>query len=138
MSRIAFAAPIVLLLSACAVTPAAQSPVASAASFADATPVEIKLTNFAFQPDDLQLRAGQAYAVSFTNEGFPHDWTAPEFFANAQIAAADTGKVENGMVNVAPGTTVVVHLVPAAGSYQIICAKPGHADRGMTGTISVS
>ena len=137
MFRTALISASALLLSACAVSPEANT-VASAPNFANATPVEIKLTNFAFQPDDLQLRAGQPYAISFTNEGFPHDWTAPEFFANAQIAPADMAKVNGGMVDVAPGNTVVVHLVPARGSYQIICAKPGHADRGMTGSISVS
>lgn len=133
--RIAFTAGFALLLAAGGATSAyANHHLAS-----EAETIAITLDNFSFGPKDLQLEAGKAYTLEFTNVGFPHDFTAAEFFAAAEVAEEDAGKVVNGMVDVAPGTTVTIHIVaPAAGNYEIVCGKRGHADLGMTGSITVS
>ena len=138
MSRIAFIAAAPLLLAACASYPSGGSSASDTASFDQVETVEIALTNFAFGPDALELEAGKAYALQFTNEGFPHDYTAPEFFAAAQIAPEDAGSVVDGVVDVPPGGTVTVRLIPVAGTYEVLCVKPGHADLGMKGSITVS
>jgi uncharacterized cupredoxin-like copper-binding protein len=135
--RIAITASFALLFAAGGATSALAEH--HMASEADAETIAVTLDNFSFAPTDIQLEAGKAYVLEFSNVGFPHDFTAPEFFAAAEIAAEDAGNVVDGAVNVAPGTSVTVHLVaPAAGSYEVLCGRPGHADLGMTGSITVS
>ncbi len=136
--RIAITASSALLLAAGGATSALAEHHLASEDAADAETIAITLDNFSFGPQDLQLEAGKSYTLEFTNVGFPHDFTAAEFFAAAEIAPEDAGKVMDGAVDVAPETTVTIHLVPAAGSYDILCGKPGHADLGMTGTITVN
>ncbi len=135
MKRLALTAALPFLLAACATTDGGAPQAAAAAA-----PVTIAVTldNFSFGPSDIQMTAGQPYVLELTNVGFPHDFTAPEFFAAADVAAEDAGKISNGVVDVPPGTTVTIHLTPAAGSYDLLCVRPGHADNGMTGSITVS
>lgn len=109
------------------------------ASEAGGETIAITLDNFSFGPQDLQLEAGKAYTLEFSNVGFPHDFTATDFFAAAEVDEEDAGKVVDGVVDVAPGTSVTIHIVaPAAGTYEVQCGRPGHADLGMTGSITVS
>jgi plastocyanin len=61
--------------------------------------VNIALSNFAFTPETLQLHRGQAYRLHFVNQGSSgHNFSAPEFFAAAQINPADAGAVSGGKV----------------------------------------
>jgi uncharacterized cupredoxin-like copper-binding protein len=135
--RIAFTASFALLLAAGGATSALAEH--HLASEAEAETIAITLDNFSFAPKDIQLEAGKTYALEFSNVGFPHDFSAPDFFAAAEIAEEDAGKVADGVVDVPPGTTVTILIVaPAAGSYDALCGRPGHADLGMTGSITVS
>ncbi len=81
-------------------------------------------TEFAFTPGELTLAQGEPVNVTFVNDGrLPHDFVVPEL--DIHIAAG-------------PGQTATIGLTPAeAGVYSIVCTLPGHAGRGMTGSLVV-
>ena len=98
--------------------------------------VTITLDNYSFLPAPITLAAGQPVRLSFVNRsGRRHDFTAPEFFANAQILA---GAAPRGRVDVAAGGRATVDLIPAKGQYKVHCAKFTHGMRGMKTTIIVN
>jgi uncharacterized cupredoxin-like copper-binding protein len=90
-----------------------------------------------FQPDHLNLRAGQPYTLRLENHGKEmHEFTAPAFLKAATIR--DKSKLANGGgdIVVQPGSTVSIALIaPAKGHYDLICAD--HDWDGMTGSITV-
>jgi plastocyanin len=108
--------------------PAAQS----------AETINISLSDYAFAPAALELKAGTAYHLHFTNAGSKdHDFTAPEFFAAAQVAPDDQAKIRRGKVAVDKGLEVDVTITPAAGNYKTSCTHFMHSMMGMHGTIAV-
>lgn len=128
-----------VILAGCAtthlITPSVE---ASATAFSDAQAVDVTLANFDFTPPTIHLRAGQAYRLQLHNAAMGgHDFTAPEFFASARVAAADAAKVAQGKVELTAGKSETVRLVPAAGRYKLVCSHLGHAVLGMTGQIVV-
>ncbi len=131
--------PLLGLLAGCATSHAIQPQLApTSVDFGGATAARVELANFDFTPRQIHLRAGRPYRLELVNAGSGgHDFSAPEFFAAARIAPADAALVSGGEVDVPGGTTRIVHLVPAAGSYKLACTHLGHALLGMTGTIVV-
>ncbi len=129
-----------LVLAACAATHPIQPRLASAVTSFDHAPViTVSLSNFAFSPQHLALHSGQPVVLVLDNTaGGGHDFTAPEFFAAAQVAAADAALVAGGQVELQGGQSVTLHLVPAAGEYRLSCTHLGHSVLGMTGSITVS
>jgi uncharacterized cupredoxin-like copper-binding protein len=99
----------------------------------------VNLVDYKFEPSTIRLTAGKPTILRLTNvAGQPHEFAAPEFFANATVRAADAKSInKEGEAEVAPGTHVDIELVPKAGTYHLQCNKPGHAARGMQGTIIV-
>ncbi len=127
------------LLAGCAASHAIQPQLAPASvNFGGATVARVQLDNFDFAPRQIHLRAGRPYQLELANVASGgHDFAAPEFFAAARIAPADAALVTAGEVDVPGRTTRTVHLVPAAGTYKLVCTHLGHALLGMTGTIVV-
>ena len=98
----------------------------------------ISLTDYAFTPAEISLKAGTAYHLHFTNAGSKeHDFTAPEFFAAAQIAPDDQAKVKKGKITLDKGQEIDVTVTPAAGIYKVTCTHFMHSMMGMHGTIAV-
>lgn len=104
-----------------------------------ATPIAISLTNYAFTPSAINLKAGTTYRVHFTNDGSKgHNFNAPEFFAASQIAQADQSKIDEGSVELDPGQAVDITVTPnRAGSYSLNCTHFLHTMLGMHGNITV-
>ena len=104
-----------------------------------ATPIAITLSNYAFAPATLDLHAGTTYQLHFTNSGSKdHNFSAPAFFAAAQIAADDQGKVRQGSVELASGQSVDVTVTPGqAGTFPVECTHFMHKTMGMHGSIIV-
>ena len=122
-------APVIVLSS---ISPAASGQTTSP------QPVEIKLTDFRFTPDALQLRQGQPYRLRFVNAGSGgHNFAAPEFFAAAQIDPADAPMVAKGKVEIDKGQTREIRLTPAAGTDKGKCTHFMHSAVGMKGRIAV-
>lgn len=98
--------------------------------------VEVTLSNFAFTPQSLHLKAGRPYLLHFTNAGSGgHNFSAPEFFASA-LYPSGVGP-DGGVVELHKGASADVSLVPAAGQYKLKCSHFLHATMGMTGDIVV-
>ena len=100
--------------------------------------INISLSDYAFAPAALELKAGTAYHLHFTNAGSKdHDFTAPEFFAAAEVAPDDQAKIRRGTVAVDKGHEVDVTVTPVAGNYKASCTHFMHSMMGMHGIIAV-
>ena len=120
----------VLVLAALAVTRAASAQTAET--------INIALTDYAFAPAEINLKAGTAYHLHFTNAGTKdHDFTAPELFAASQVAPDDQVKIKRGTVAIDKGQEVDVTITPGAGKYKVSCTHFMHSMMGMHGTIAV-
>lgn len=102
---------------------------AAAAQIVAAPVQSIALYSYGFNPTPIVLNAGKAVTLSFVNRaGKSHDFTAEKFFRASKILS---GKVGEGEVDLAPGQTASVTLVPAAGRYKAHCGHPFHKMLGM-------
>ena len=103
------------------------------------TPVTITLTDYAFAPGTLDLKAGTAYQLHFVNSGSKdHNFSAPEFFAAVQVAPDDQAKIAKGIVELANGKTVDITVTPgSAGTFAVECTHFMHKMMGMHGNIVV-
>ena len=102
--------------------------------------IEVKLSNFAFDPSTITLQHGQHYVLALRNDAKGgHDFEAREFFAAAAVDPADKGKLEDGKVELEGGAGAQIGLTAPArpGSYKLRCTHFLHSTFGMTGTIVV-
>jgi plastocyanin len=101
--------------------------------------IAVRLSNFAYSPDPLRLRAGVPVRLQFVNtSGGGHDFVAPAFFA-ASVFAPGSAPPPEGRLDVPAGATVELTLTPrAAGSYEVACTHFLHSLFGMTGKVVVS
>lgn len=101
--------------------------------------VEVRLSNFKFTPDTIQMRHGEAYRLHLINEANGgHNFDAHQFFAAAQVSPSDRAKVGKGTIELRKGEAVDIRLVaPAAGTYKLHCSHFLHSSFGMTGEIVV-
>jgi plastocyanin len=101
--------------------------------------INISLTNYAFTPKAITLKAGTTYHLHFINNGSKdHSFSAPDFFAASQIAPEDQAKVKKGLVEMESGQSVDVAVTPSrAGTFGVECTHFMHAMMGMHGSITV-
>jgi plastocyanin len=85
--------------------------------------IEVTATDFAFDPGDITVEAGEDLAIVLTSEDLLHDFTIDELDAHV---AADRGETAEG------GLTA-----EGAGTYTYYCSVPGHREAGMEGTLTV-
>ena len=127
MFPLRLAAPAALALAAIASAPVAAQPSASAQT--------VILYSHGYNPDPIVLAAGRPIALTFVNRaGKGHDFTAKKFFRTSRIVS---GKVAGGEIDLGPGQSTTVTLVPAAGRYKVHCGHPFHAMLGMRAEIVV-
>ncbi|HEY3849026.1 MAG TPA: cupredoxin domain-containing protein [Acetobacteraceae bacterium] len=116
----------------CAAT-AAPPPV----DWSKAQTMRVEMVDNRFVPDHLTFRHGVTYRLHLVNHGKDlHEFTAPEFFAEAMVR--DPEKLANGGkdVVVQPDETADIDLVPQRpGQYDLRCAD--HDWDGMVGSIEV-
>lgn len=108
----------------------------TAPDWSKAETVTVSMSNYAFTPSTLTLKANQPYKLVFTSTVMKdHDFAAPELFAAGTIAPEDAGKVSKGAVEVDDGSTVAVRFMPTKpGTYNFTCDHFMHAMLGMKGT----
>ncbi|WP_340588036.1 plastocyanin/azurin family copper-binding protein [Erythrobacter alti] len=130
---------LLLALSACAIPQTITPRIAPASSnFAEAPRVEVQLDSFSFEPRTLHFVADRPVVLVLTNvSNGGHNFSAPGFFAASQIADYDASVIADGLVEVAPGASVELRLIPAAGGYDVDCTHVGHTVLGMSGSIVV-
>ncbi len=105
----------------------------------------IELSEFAFTPNDIPLKAGQPYIVTVVNKGaVKHEFTAGDFFGSVAFRKAEDASAEFKApapheVEVFAGKTIELYLIPTkAGTYKLVCEIKGHLEAGMFGTITVA
>jgi uncharacterized cupredoxin-like copper-binding protein len=102
-----------------------------------AHPVKVLMVDDRFVPDHLTFHHGTPYRLLLQNAGKDlHEFTAPNFFADAVLrdpgALAQNGKE----VVVQPGAEALVYLMPVnPGTFELTCAD--HDWDGMVGQIVV-
>ena len=100
--------------------------------------VTVRLSNFAFDPEHLRLKANMPVRLRLVNEGGRHDFSAPAFFAASSFASGSSAPPD-GDISVGSGETVEVALVPRKpGTYPLKCTHFLHSLFGMHGTIEVA
>lgn len=113
--------------------------VTAPADFAQARTIEIALSSFDVAPTVIQLEAGRPVILHITNHSRQgHDFTAPDFFAAAELRPNDARWVRENAIDLRGGQEVSLGLKPAAGRYTFKCGHPLHKMLGMSGTIIVT
>jgi uncharacterized cupredoxin-like copper-binding protein len=118
---------------------AAMAILASGPALAQAIPLEVRLSNFKFQPRSIELQAGKQYVLTLTNGSRGgHNFTAKEFFAAASVNPSDRSAIAKGTVEV-PGESrrTIRFRAPARGTYKVKCTHTLHGTFGMRGEILV-
>jgi uncharacterized cupredoxin-like copper-binding protein len=97
-----------------------------------------------FVPNHLQFKAGKRYKLALSNpSNIKHYFTAKDFADAIWSQKVDAGNVEvKGAIHeleLRTGTQADWVFVPArAGTYELRCTVPGHAEAGMVGTIEIT
>ena len=108
-------------------TPESATPVATtgqAPAAAAPTAVSVSMVDLKFEPADVTIPANTDVTVTVTNDGaLDHNWDVLGTAFKTEIAGG--GDVQ----------TLTVNL--AAGSYDVQCDVPGHAQAGMVGKLTV-
>lgn len=117
---------------------AAAASTAPPIDWAAAPRLEVRLANFSYAPETIRLSAGQPVVLRLANASSGgHDFTAPAFFAAAQVRAEDRAAIVDGGVEVAGRASREIGLVPSAGRYPLKCGHAFHKLLGMSGAILV-
>jgi len=87
------------------------------------TTVSITYVDFAFEPKDITVAAGQDVTLNFQNAG-----------AAQHAYKIDDPLVESATIN--GGETDSITINVPAGTYESYCPVPGHKDLGMVGTLT--
>ncbi len=105
---------------------------------APATEQTVSASEFAFDPSDLNLAAGQEVTVQLDNGGaVEHNFTVLN--AGEEITSEDQfseDMVLAAVDNTAAGESNTASMTLEPGTYQAICTIPGHFAAGMQATIT--
>ena len=82
-------------------------------------------TEYAFNPSTITVKKGEAVTITFKNAGaYPHNFSVADLNVKSKT--------------IQPGAQDTFTFTPTkTGSFAYICTVPGHADRGMKGTLTV-
>ncbi len=108
----------------------------------------VRMTNFAFAPDILEVDAGDVLEIAIQNvEPVLHDFTIDKIDADVHVSYlggtgehAHTEAQADADVHFAltePGSGVVHMKINEPGEYVFYCTVPGHREAGMEGTLTV-
>jgi plastocyanin len=90
----------------------------------------VSLIDYGFEPADATAASGDT--LELTNDGeLPHNYTIVEgdpTGGGPEVAASD---------DIEPGGNGSLTVDAEPGDYGVLCTIPGHAEQGMTGTITV-
>ena len=118
--------------------PAGRAEQTSATAGAAQT-VTVRLSNFAYDPDHLRLKANVPVRLRLVSDSSGrHDFSAPAFFA-ASTYPSGSSAPPDGDISVGSEETVELVVVPRKpGTYPLRCTHFLHSLFGMHGTIEVS
>lgn len=120
-------------------TPAAAQP-AARTTVTEKKPVTIVVDTprHGFHPQVIRMPGGVPVRLVVTNpSGSDHDFTAPEFFATAQVNDADAHVLEGDRIEVPKYSSVSIRLIARPGHYDLKSTKALDLASGMQGQILV-
>jgi uncharacterized cupredoxin-like copper-binding protein len=132
-----------LMLAACGSAPPeadmARQAAAPSLEWNSAPAITVRMSDFAFEPEHLSLRAGMPVRLVLVNDsGSEHNFSAPALFANSAFGPG-SAPLADGAVTVAAKHTVELQLVPVKpGDYPLDCTEMLHSMFGMSGSIEVT
>ncbi len=100
----------------------------------------VTMTDFKFQPDTLNVSAGQTLTVNLQNTGsVQHTFTVMKTPVSGSYTQADAGNIyfNSDVIQAGSSKTVTFTAPSTAGTYQIICTVQGHLEAGMHGSLVV-
>jgi uncharacterized cupredoxin-like copper-binding protein len=99
--------------------------VQAAANISNSQQISVTGTEFSFDPSVITVKKGVPVEITFKNNGkYPHNLTI--------------GDLSVATKTIQPGQQDTVTFTPAiTGQFSFLCTVPGHADKGMTGTLNV-
>ena len=116
----------------------AAAPAAAQPDWRAAREYEVLLSNLDIQPETIRLKAGEPVRLRLVNNStIPHSFTARNFLRRGDVRPRERALAAKGSVEVAPGDTREILLVPAAGIYSARCGNLYHAIIGMRAKIIV-
>lgn len=116
----------------------AGSPAAAQPEWRQAREYEVLLSSFDIQPETIRLKAGEPLRLRLVNNStIVHSFKADAFFESSNLRPRDRTLATQGPIEVAPGDTREILLVPAAGRYSARCANLYHWIVGMRAQIIV-
>lgn len=89
--------------------------------------VQVKALEFAYQPKEMAVRAGDMVFVIENVGAIEHNFLLED----------STKKSVGKIAVIAPGTSEQLRVTLRPGAYEILCDLPGHRDAGMTATVRV-
>lgn len=114
---------------------AQPSPPGSAIDWAAAETIEVKLSNFAFNPARLTLHHGRPYRLRLVNAASGgHNFSAPALFTSSTLAPGEQVQGRGGKIEVPKHEVRELRFVPLrVGTYKIKCTHFMHSGLGMKG-----
>jgi plastocyanin len=95
---------------------------------------EVSMTEYAFDPADATV--GQGEALGATNDGeLTHNYTIKGAAIKGAPETPETQGTTTGDLD--PGECGAIGVTVDPGEYDVICTIPGHAEKGMKGTLAV-
>ena len=117
---------------------AVAAPAQAAPEWRAAREYDVLLSSFDIQPQRIALKAGEPVRLRLiNNSSIAHSFSAEEFFSSGEIRSRDQKLVGSGKVEIGPGDTREVLIVPKAGRYGARCANLFHRILGMSARILV-
>jgi uncharacterized cupredoxin-like copper-binding protein len=114
------------------------APAQAAPDWRPAREYEVLLSSFDIQPQSIALKAGEPVRLRLiNNSSISHSFSAKEFFSSGEVRPRDKKLISGGKIDVAPGNTREVLIVPKAGRYSARCANLFHRVLGMSARIVV-
>lgn len=99
---------------------------------------DVLLSSYDIEPQMIRLKAGEPVRLRFVNtSNQTHDFSAPSFFATAQLRRRDRQMLADGRLTVGPGQARTVALVPRFGRYRMKSGNLLRRFMGMNGIIVV-
>lgn len=103
--------------------------------------IDATTSEFAYQPPNWEVPANAQVTLTLTNDGkVIHTWTLMEagYTVTPPYTADDNQHVLQAFqVDVDQVQTFTFSAPSEPGTYEIVCAEPGHLEAGMMGTLTV-
>lgn len=151
---LALAGVLVILGGKLAAAPAATPDLSRPGTPADPRPVTVIMRDYVFNPTPLYLVAGETVEFRLFNAGMiAHEFVLGDQAVQAAWASADAAASAPGPLSTPPpasvpagtgGVEVILgpgesrnftYSVPIGQALQLVCHLPGHAERGMVGSV---